>query len=315
MNRGILIFAAIAVFGAAPLTAHGWHEGHRGTSVSISSDGDIETCGQLRVRFDGREASRAEEQMTLPPSTDALRHLRMPSNSGIWVRGTDRSDYQVRICKAAASSETLARISASAPGGRFSIQGPEGEDWIAYLLVEVPRNADVDLEAHTGPISVSRLSGELRARTTNGPLSFRETTGVVDAEAENGPISFKDCSGEVRASAYNGPISISGSGGRFHVDTQNGPISVSLRGLEWERGELDARAVNGPLTLRIPEGYRSGTVVESSGHSPVECRARGCQSARKTWDDELRRIEFGDSTPVIRLSTVNGPVSVRSEED
>jgi hypothetical protein len=33
-----------------------------------------------------------------------------------------------------------------------------------------------------------------------------------------------------------------------------------------------------------------------------------------SWDEDSRRIEFGDSSaPVVRLTTVNGPVSIRSD--
>jgi len=71
-----------------------------------------------------------------------------------------------------------------------------------------------------------------------------------------------------------------------------------------------ADAVNGPLTLRVPSGFRSSFLVESNGHSPVSCHASICADARKTWDDDHRRIEYGSGSPVIRLSTENGPISV-----
>ena len=38
-----------------------------------------------------------------------------------------------------------------------------------------------------------------------------------------------------------------------------------------------------------------------------------CANARKTFDnDDNRRIEYGTGTPVIRLSTVNGPVTLNA---
>jgi hypothetical protein len=52
--------------------------------------------------------------------------------------------------------------------------------------------------------------------------------------------------------------------------------------------------------------------VESNGHSPMSCHASICNDARKTWDDEHRRIEYGSGTPLIRLSTENGPISVNT---
>ncbi|MGH9363088.1 MAG: hypothetical protein ACRD2T_14350, partial [Thermoanaerobaculia bacterium] len=94
------------------------------------------------------------------------------------------------------------------------------------------------------------------------------------------------------------------------VRATNGPISVRLGDGTWEGEGLDARAVNGPLSLSVDEGFRSGVVVEASDHSPWTCS--GCGAGRRTWDDDGdRRFELGDGPVRVRLSTVNGPVSIK----
>jgi hypothetical protein len=55
--------------------------------------------------------------------------------------------------------------------------------------------------------------------------------------------------------------------------------------------------------------------VESTNHSPMSCHGSICDSARKTWDDDHRRIEYGSAPAMIRLSTVNGPISVRDSRE
>src|SRR6266850_584180 len=94
------------------------------------------------------------------------------------------------------------------------------------------------------------------------------------------------------------------------LDTMNGPIS-----LYDVNGKLTARAHHGPLTLKVPNGYQSSFVVESRNYAPVSCEAIICDNARKTWDDNNRRIEYGAAPAMIRLSTVNGPVSVRDSRE
>jgi len=69
------------------------------------------------------------------------------------------------------------------------------------------------------------------------------------------------------------------------------------------------------LTLMVPSGYESSFVVESTNYAPVSCKASICDNARKTWDDQHRRIEYGNAPAMIRLSTVNGPVSVRDSRE
>ena len=310
MNRillGIGIVSAICVAAPARATSRSGH------NMSVSTDeGPIDDCRQVRVSFDHDEAARAEETLDVAPARGALR-LRAPVHSGIYVQGSDRTDFSVTACKAAALPQDLARISVSFENGDLALRGPESRDWLVYLIVRAPRGASLDLEVRNGPVSVRGISGSVTARTENGPLSFRDSSGSIKAEAKNGPIALKECTGTVDAQAINGPVSVSGSGGDTNVQTQNGPISVRLSGTRWD-GRLEAHASNGPLSLSLPEGYRSGVRVESSGRSPFQCRARACAEARKNWDEDSRRVEFGDSaSPVVRLSTVNGPVSIRSD--
>jgi hypothetical protein len=113
----------------------------------------------------------------------------------------------------------------------------------------------------------------------------------------------------------NGPISLDGSRGSVRIQTENGPISVTLEGKTWSGTGLSADAKNGPLTLMVPSGYQSSFVVESTNYAPVSCQASICDHARKTWDDNHRRIEYGNAPAMIRLSTVNGPVSVRESRE
>ena len=87
---------------------------------------------------------------------------------------------------------------------------------------------------------------------------------------------------------------------------------MHLRDVVGNAEGIEAHTQNGPASLRIPSNFRSGVVVESDGHGPVSCRAAACKEARRTWDDEdNRKIELGSGPTVVRMSTVNGPVSVR----
>jgi len=145
----------------------------------------------------------------------------------------------------------------------------------------------------------------------NGPVGVSDFSGTIQARNQNGPISFRDVTGQVRADVQNGPITVNGSGGDFRLTAQNGPLTIDLDGAQWSGGELEGKTQNGPLTLRLPENYMSAVRVDASKHSPVECKAVQCQQAVRTWD-RPSVIEFGGSSPVIRLSTINGPVTVVS---
>jgi hypothetical protein len=293
-------FSALLALGFTSARANRHHH-----SVSIS-DGHRQPatdCSDLRIRFDHQDAVVRSEERTLTKSEAAVLEIHPLSNGGVQVAGWDKDTYSVTACKAAAGSgdeaeRILSQISMSFEKGRISTNGPgDDEDWTVYLLIRAPKSSSIDVE------------------TTNGPLSFYDVDGKLTARAKNGPISLKNFSGDAEITAVNGPISLGGGSGNVRIHTENGPISVALEGKTWSGAGLSADAKNGPVTLMIPSGYESSFVVESTNYAPVSCKASICENSRKTWDDEHRRIEYGSSPATIRLSTVNGPVSVRDSRE
>jgi len=276
---------------------------HHSVSISDGHKQPMTDCSDLRIRFDERDAVvRSEERMLTKAEAPTL-EIRPHTNGGVQIVGWEKDTYSVTACKAASGSgadaeKTLSQITMSIDKGKISTQGPGyDDDWTVYLLIRAPKSAVLDLE------------------TKNGPISLYDVDGKLTARAQNGPISLKNFSGEADITAVNGPISLEGSNGNVRVHTENGPISVALTGKSWSGTGLTADAKNGPLTLMVPRHYQSSFVVESRNYSPVSCKASICDTARKTWDDENRRIEFGNAPAMIRLSTVNGPVSVRDSRE
>ncbi len=273
---------------------------HHSSSLTTRDDDEAGGCSQIHLNFDDRETVRSEQHLTIPSSQGQTLSVTAAENGGIRVIGGDGSEYDVAVCKVAAGDDResaqgrLASISASVRNNELSVSGPGGGDWTAYLIIRAPRNAAMVLAAHNGPISLRNLSGAVKARSINGP------------------IALKECSGDIQATTTNGPISLSGSGGKLRLKTENGPISVDLSGSQWKEDGLEARTENGPLSLKVPAGYGSGVRVEASGHSPMRCSAAVCGQAQRSWDDEHRFIVLGSSSPAVRMSTVNGPVSVES---
>lgn len=263
----------------------------------------VTDCSGLRLAFDDRAAVVRSEERTLTRAQAPVLKVQPHTNGGTQVVGWDNDGYSVTACKAVAPGSSaerlLSQITLAIENGSVSTHGPSGEeDWTVYLLIRVPKSADLDLE------------------TLNGPISLYDVDGKLTARAHNGPISVRNFSGEADVSAQNGPISLEGGSGNVHIRTENGPISVDLKGPSWNGAGLSADAQNGPVTLTVPNGYLSGFVVETSNHTPMSCHARICENARKTWDEDHRRIEYGSSPALLHLSTVNGPISVRdSRED
>jgi hypothetical protein len=294
-----LLMIALAGTGLARSAEAGQGRKHQGFSISTGPDRELRDCAQVRLTVPDAEVLRAEQATVIPQNSVSSLRIRAPHHGGISVQGWDRNEFAIKAClgasgdTAAEAKAILDQLSLSVRDGQVTVQGPGGEPWIGYLIVQAPNGATLDLESTNGPIGLSGITASIQARTTNGPISFNGVAGQVNAHAQNGPID------------------VSGNKGTFHLEAQNGPIGVELEGSRWESGELEASTQNGPLTLTLPEGYQSPVRVESSGHSPVTCRAVQCKQAARAWD-RPNVIEFGESAPVIRMSTVNGPVTVDS---
>jgi hypothetical protein len=261
-------------------------------------------CSQINMMYGDYEVARAEQYATVPMSGAPL-EVRPESNGGVQIIRGSGSTYNITACVGAgARNRADAQAAADAvrlviDGNRVKVTGMDTasrgsvRNWSVQLVVSAPDGASIDVETTNGPVSASGYSGTLAAR------------------ASNGPISLEDVTGNVRARASNGPISVSGSRGEFDIETANGPIQVRLSGRRWD-GHLDARAANGPLTVRVPADYQSGVEITSSYQSPWSCRAAACRNSNgnRDWDERSRSLRLGTDAVVVRLSTVNGPVTV-----
>ena len=255
-------------------------------------------CSQTNMTFGDFEVARAEQRVTVPVGAGVL-DVQPEANGGIRIeRGTGR-DYTITAC-IGAGAPTLAEAQQAADAVRIAVEGSRvrvdnparAKNWNVQFIIEAPDGARITAETSNGPIGVTGASGHFTLR------------------ASNGPIGLDDVSGEVTARAANGPISVDGSRGNFDVETSNGPISVTLQGTRWD-GRLDARAHNGPLSVRLPDQYESGVEISSSEHSPWNCRIAACRAGNRDWDDRSRSLRIGSDPVVVKISTVNGPVTIQ----
>lgn len=267
----------------------------RGQEITTDTDGDssLTNCDQVHIRFDHRSAARDEQDFTIPKSQVAHLEVRPSENGGVYVQGWDRDEYRIKACKAVENGSDLSRVSVSVNGGRVEVKGPWQESgWVVYLLIQAPRDAALDLETERGAIGLRGLNGKIEARSTNGPIDLRQ------------------CGGEIHGKAETGPISVDGNTGNLHLETKNGPLSVRLTGNRWDGAGLEGSTQNGPLTLKVPRGFASGIHVEATGHSPFICEARACDDAHGVWRSQRQGVDLGRGSAVVRLSTVNGTVSI-----
>lgn len=259
-------------------------------------DGD--RCNERTFHIDGRRAQVEEESIDAP----SLRTIAV-KNAPVKVEGGNARGYTITVCKGALDPADLAAIKVSVEGGKLVTRGPDHDNWAVTYRIDAPDGAVLDIESRNGPLGLRDLDGTFTIRQQNGPLALHDVGGTVDAETTNGPVS------------------ISGGSGNMKVRASNGPVSVNLEGGSWEGGTLDASTQNGPLSVKVPRSFNSGVLVESDGRGPVSCRAQACEGQERArrrggWsdDDTPRRFEFGRGPQTVKLSTVNGPLTIKDSE-
>jgi DUF4097 and DUF4098 domain-containing protein YvlB len=306
MRHDYLYCAAAAALAAAWLLTPAQTHAARGRNFNINiSGGDAESCAALKVSTNGGgQLAQVNESFTLRRSEASLLELNASERGHITVRGWDRGEYSVETCKIAVADtninadQIVRGISVSHSAGRLSFNGPttDNADWLVYFIVHAPKDAGLDLETRNGPIAVRDMNSTIKLRATNGPIAIRDCTGNIEAHTANGPIAF------------------TGSGGDVHLIAQNGPIALTLENDTWNGNQLEARTINGPLALAVPDTFLSGLRVETSGHTPMSCSAAPCRNAFTDASRNSRVLQMNGSSGTVRVSTENGPVSIHSSK-
>src|SRR5437867_2549117 len=111
-------------------------------NLNINFDGNAEHCSDIKARSSDGEIAQAAETFTLSRSEAPILEIQDSAGKSVMrVRGWDRAEYAVEVCKIAAAddrntAEALVRgISVTRSAGRFSNSGPvaESANWQLYF--------------------------------------------------------------------------------------------------------------------------------------------------------------------------------------
>jgi hypothetical protein len=240
----------------------------------------LEDCHERDMLEDpSRDEPRACEILvdSVPRAAETI-VIESTHNGGIEIRGWDRPGIEVHARiqthgeTPAAALERARRVGLDLSPGAVRVSG------------------DVDRGAVSFEILVPRRSG-LEAATYNGPLKIQGVEGTM------------------RVATHNGPLALIRVGGDVVARVQNGPLSVKLDGDRWRGEGLDAEAVNGPVTLDIPDGY-SAELEVGTIHGPFDVDIPITLEPGVRFPGHVR-TRLGGGGPRIRVVTTNGPIVVR----
>jgi DUF4097 and DUF4098 domain-containing protein YvlB len=197
----------------------------------------------------------------------------------------------------------------------------------APLQVRVPRDAMLNVQTGTGPITIRGLTRTIEAESGSGPVRIEAkaqsitATGfsggvmitgggseITRAESASGSVVITDASGVVDASSSSGSVRVNGDVTDGRLFTVSG--SVMFEGTVASGGRLSAETSSGSVFLRLPATTSAefelstvtGGITNSFGPRPE--RATRGPGARL-------RFVVGNGQARIKGSTVSGSVSLR----
>ncbi|HEV8479516.1 MAG TPA: hypothetical protein VGR66_01885 [Candidatus Eisenbacteria bacterium] len=298
--RGAVLVLALSLPGVLAYAG-----GHNASfNLNVKGEQDVITCSDIEMSFwknshskDDIVTVRRDQSVAVNASRTGTLRLVASPEGGVWVQRSSSGTVSATVCLAAgAESQSegnaiLDQLRIVNEGGELRVKGPDG-DWGAYIILSVPNGMSIDMEAENGALDVRGVTGTFSLRTENGPIGVAHVGGKVVARATNGPISFKGHEGDIDLKA------------------DNGPVSVKLNDPTWTGKGLDASTANGPISVFTPDGLKTGVRIEASENSPLSWKGHGV-SMTSDWRDNPT-IVLGKGPVLVRVSTVNGPVSIKS---
>ena len=278
MPRALLMTAVLLIATASVVPAQ--RDSDRDRPFGLSQE---EWCRQDR-RTDFCEVR--EETLRNQNTID----LDARGNGGVFIRGWDRSDVQMRARVTVrddsrdAAAQVAKQIQITTTGGRIQADGPRDRrdrrwrDWdddrywsVAFEL-QVPRKADIRVDA------------------TNGGIVVEDVRGRIDAHTVNGGIMLGDVSGDIRG------------------ETVNGGVRAELSNEKWDGPGLELKTVNGGVRLAVPTGF-SGELDARTANGGISVDFPITISGLINNRRQIRGT-LGSGGARINLSAVNGGISI-----
>lgn len=288
-------------------------------AIKVGPDGALDLSnisGSVRVTGDGGTEIRIE-------ATKRVRH-----------RDEDEARrllQQLRVDITTVGGRVEVRTTYPRRGGRDSDRVSASVDYV----VAVPAAAAVAVKTISGDVSVSRVTGEVRAEAVSGDVGVSSTPNLAVARTVSGNVTAREVSGTTAVSlgSVSGSVVVTGLKAR---SLECGSVSgdVQLSNLQVERlqvksvsGSIDFQAVLArggryDLTshsgdIRVVLGSDMGFELDASTFSgsvrsdvPVTLRSPSDSGRGRRAETRSIRGSYGDASAILMVQTFSGTVVI-----
>jgi DUF4097 and DUF4098 domain-containing protein YvlB len=271
-------------------------------------------------------AAQAPVDQKRPAAPDGAVHVENMSGS-VKVTGWDRAEVQV---KGTLGEGAELEMGGSEKRTTVEVAAEHGNpmDVRSDLEVFVPAGSAVSVEGFQATITVSGVTGSVKAETVNGTITHSGPSREVELQSVNGSVEVTKAAGRVRAEAVNGTVTVRDASGDLEAGTVNGKLlvaggsfdRVSLEsvagGVRFEAGlspkaSLSVETVSAPVDLFLPASIAATfSVTTFNGEITNELGPAAEKSSRWTPSKELS-FTTGAGGARVSVETLSGAVNIR----
>lgn len=191
----------------------------------------------------GREGRIIEREQRNFTVTGTPRVRAETFDGSITVRVWDRGEVGVTVAKRGQTQDEVRRVQVRMEqrGDEISLvtelaearsagnsSGVTNDNAGADVIVNVPRQANVNATTSDGNISIEGIEGEMVLRTSDGSIGVRRARGRVQAVTADGSIRISGFEGATDARTSDGSISLDGNFNSLAARTEDGAIMLTL---------------------------------------------------------------------------------------
>jgi len=211
-------------------------------------------------------------------------------NGGVRISVWDQNEVKVDAVKRAYTKEKLEEakvdVNASADSVRIRTEYPERNQSFS----------DGESRRHNNPATVEYS------------LTIPRKARIDSADLVNGSLDIEGVEGDVKAACVNGHIKARGLTGDVKLSTVNGGVEATITRLE-ESKSTSLNSVNGSIVLTIPSD--SNAQVKANTIHGAITNDFGLQVNDGEYVGHDLSGQIGNGGPRIRLSNVNGSISIK----
>jgi DUF4097 and DUF4098 domain-containing protein YvlB len=261
-----------------------------------------------------------------PAAPDAKVSIENMSGS-VKVTGWDRAEVQV---KGTVGSGGELSFDGSEKHLQIEVEAEHGNPMgiKSDLEVFVPAGSSVSIEGFQATISVTGVTGAVKAETVSGSITQAGAAKEVELESVNGAIELTKAAGRVQAGAVNGTVTVRDASGELEASTVNGRLlvtggsfdraklesvsgSVRFEGALTARATFSAESVSGAIDLFLPAAFGAEFSISTfSGEITNELGPAAEKTNRWTPQKELS-FTVGSGGARVTVETLSGAINIR----